>query len=216
MDDTKIARLQAGESYIAHIEPQDVRHWQAQGVFEPTADMTRLAEADVILICVPTPLSPSRDPDLSCVEDTTRRIAQVLRPGQLIVLESTTYPGTTRDVILPVLAKSGLTAGEDYFVAYSPEREDPGNIDFSANGIPKGVGGIDPVSLELAGKRAKCKCGQSMTVPEAAPSPDSMDALLDEDIPLAPVPTPAVPKLPRSCWPVRPCRRSNGCAEICA
>jgi UDP-N-acetyl-D-glucosamine dehydrogenase len=112
--------------------------------------MTRLAEADALLICVPTPLSDSRDPDLTYVEATARQIAASLRPGQLVVLESTTYPRTTRDVVLPILTESGLRPGVDFFVAYSPEREDPGNPDFSASRIPKVVGGLDPVSLEMA------------------------------------------------------------------
>jgi UDP-N-acetyl-D-glucosamine dehydrogenase len=102
------------------------------------------------LICVPTPLNDSRDPDLSCIESTARYIAAALRPGQLVVLESTTYPGTTREVVLPILATSGLSVGQDYFLAFSPEREDPGNPDFSASRIPKVVGGIDPASRDLA------------------------------------------------------------------
>jgi len=121
-----------------------------QGTFEPTADMNRLDEADAVLICVPTPLSDSRDPDLTYVEKTTAAVAESLRPGQLVVLESTTYPGTTRDVMLPILARTGLKPGEDFFLAYSPEREDPGNPDFSADRIPKVVGGLEPNSLELA------------------------------------------------------------------
>ena len=149
-DRSKIEKLLAGQSYIKHI-PSD---WLTQCVqdktFEPTSDMSRLSEADAILVCVPTPLTDSRDPDLSYVETTSRQIAAVLRPGQLVVLESTTYPGTTRDVVLPSLAQSGLKVGHDYFVAYSPEREDPGNPDHSASRIPKVVGGIDPQSLELA------------------------------------------------------------------
>jgi UDP-N-acetyl-D-glucosamine dehydrogenase len=114
--------------------------------------MKRLNEADAILICVPTPLNDSRDPDVSYIESTGRYIAAALRPGQLIVLESTTYPGTTRDVLLPILEKSGLKAGQDFFVAYSPEREDPGNPNYTASGIPKVVGGLDANSLELAHK----------------------------------------------------------------
>jgi UDP-N-acetyl-D-glucosamine dehydrogenase len=112
--------------------------------------MKRLAEADALLICVPTPLSDSRDPDLTYVEQTAQQIATVLRPGQLVVLESTTYPGTTRDVVLPILAAGGLKVGQDFFLAYSPEREDPGNTTFSAKNIPKVVGGIEPNSLRLA------------------------------------------------------------------
>jgi UDP-N-acetyl-D-glucosamine dehydrogenase len=110
-----------------------------------------MAEADALLICVPTPLSDSRDPDLAYVEATAEQISAALRPGQLVVLESTTYPGTTRDVVVPILDKSGLKLGKDYYVAYSPEREDPGNPDYSASGIPKVVGGMDETSARLAG-----------------------------------------------------------------
>ena len=124
----------------------------SKGSLAPTTDMDRLAEADVLLICVPTPLSSSRDPDLVYVEATAREIVTRLRPGQLVILESTTYPGTTRDVVLPILQESGLTAGRDFFLAYSPEREDPGNPDFTAGNIPKVVGGIDSVSRDLAVK----------------------------------------------------------------
>jgi UDP-N-acetyl-D-glucosamine dehydrogenase len=112
--------------------------------------MKRLSEADAILICVPTPLSDSRDPDLQYIVATAESIAPVLRRGQLIVLESTTYPGTTRDVVLPILSRTGLKVGEDFFLAFSPEREDPGNAKFSARNIPKVVGGIDPESGRLA------------------------------------------------------------------
>ena len=149
-DQAKVDMLLAGESYIKHIDSGIISKWIAEGQFEPTADMRRLSEADCLLICVPTPLSDSRDPDLAYVEGTTRAIADVLRPGQLIVLESTTYPSTTRDVLLPILKMSGLKTGEDFFLAYSPEREDPGNPDFSAAGIPKVVGGIDEASTRLA------------------------------------------------------------------
>jgi len=150
VDATKIEKLLAGRSYIEHIASEWIAECVGQKKFEPTADMRRLAEADVLLICVPTPLSDSRDPDLCYVEATTRFVAETLRPGQLVVLESTTYPGTTRDVMLPILAAGGLAVGRDFFLAYSPEREDPGNPDFSAEGIPKVVGGIDPASLRLA------------------------------------------------------------------
>ena len=107
----------------------------------PTADMRRLGEADALLICVPTPLNDSRDPDLTFVEQTAEQIAAVLRPGQLVVLESTTYPGTTRDVVLPILAtEAGLQAGRDFFLAFSPEREDPGNPNFTAARHSQGRG----------------------------------------------------------------------------
>ncbi|MEM7785221.1 MAG: nucleotide sugar dehydrogenase, partial [Planctomycetota bacterium] len=126
--------------------------WLEQDKFEATTDMGRLVEADVILICVPTPLSDSRDPDLKYVEATAASIAKVLRPGQMVVLESTTYPGTTKDVLLPILSASGLKAGKDFFLAYSPEREDPGNPNFTAGTIPKVVGGLEPESLRIASK----------------------------------------------------------------
>ncbi len=150
VDSAKVERLKAGESYIEHIPGEWIGRCVAKGTFEPTADMGRLGEADALLICVPTPLSDSRDPDLAYVEQTTEAIAGTLRPGQLVVLESTTYPGTTRDVMLPILATAGLAVGKDFFLAYSPEREDPGNPNFSAEKIPKVVGGIDPISSELA------------------------------------------------------------------
>jgi len=150
VDQRKVDLLKAGKTYIDHIKPEWIQEWTASGKFEPTADMARLAEADTLLICVPTPLSDSRDPDLSYVEGTAQQIAAVLRPGQLVILESTTYPGTTRDVLLPILSASGLEAGKDFYLAYSPEREDPGNLDFSADGIPKVVGGIDETSSRLA------------------------------------------------------------------
>ena len=150
VDRAKVDRLTAGESYIGHIPSSWIAECVQSGRFEPTAEMRRLDEADALLICVPTPLSESRDPDLRYVEATARQIAEVLRPGQLIVLESTTYPGTTRDVLLPILSQSGKRVGEDFFLAYSPEREDPGNPDYSADRIPKVVGGIDATSCRLA------------------------------------------------------------------
>ncbi|MBT5020596.1 MAG: nucleotide sugar dehydrogenase, partial [Planctomicrobium sp.] len=150
VDDTKVDSLNAGKSYIKHVSSEQIQKWSAQGQFSATSDLSRLAEADVIIICVPTPLNDSRDPDLSYVSGTGESIAKVLRPGQLVVLESTTYPTTTRTVLLPILESSGLKSGEDFFVAYSPEREDPGNPVYSAAKIPKVVGGIDEQSLKLA------------------------------------------------------------------
>ena len=150
VDQKKVDSLLAGNSYIAHIEHTTIADWISQKRFDATVDMARLCEADVVLICVPTPLSDSRDPDLKYVEMTTQAIAKSLRPGQMVILESTTYPGTTKDVLLPTLQESGLTAGKDFFLAYSPEREDPGNPDFTAGTIPKVVGGLEPNSLKLA------------------------------------------------------------------
>ena len=150
VDSKKTEALNKGESYIAHIKGSTIQGWLDKDKFEATTDMERLDEADVILICVPTPLSDSRDPDLKYVEMTTQAISNRLRPGQMVILESTTYPGTTKDVLLPILSKTGLQAGKDFFLAYSPEREDPGNPDFTAGTIPKVVGGLEENSLKLA------------------------------------------------------------------
>jgi UDP-N-acetyl-D-glucosamine dehydrogenase len=149
-DRSKIEKLLKGVSYIAHIPSSQIQSWQNAGRFDATNDMSRMAEADALLICVPTPLTASRDPDLQYVINTTEDIARSLRPGQLIVLESTTYPGTTREVMLPILERTGLKAGVDFFLAYSPEREDPGNKQFTAHSIPKVVGGYDERSLRMA------------------------------------------------------------------
>lgn len=152
VDQKKVDALAAGRSYIKHVASTTVASWIEQDLLEPTAEMSRLDEADILIICVPTPLNDSRDPDLKYVELTAQAIAAVLRAGQLVVLESTTYPTTTRDVMVPILEQNSnkLVCGDDYFVAYSPEREDPGNQDFTAAGIPKVVGGYDTTSLELA------------------------------------------------------------------
>jgi UDP-N-acetyl-D-glucosamine dehydrogenase len=149
VDPVKVERLQQGESYIQHIPSETIRAMR-RGLFEATVDFRRLDEPDAIIICVPTPLTESREPDLTYVVNSSRSIAERLRPGQLVVLESTTYPGTTREVVLPLLAEGGLEPGADFFLAFSPEREDPGNPQFSAPTIPKVVGGLDPASLELA------------------------------------------------------------------
>ncbi|MCE9551781.1 MAG: nucleotide sugar dehydrogenase [Planctomycetes bacterium] len=150
VDESKVRRLLAGESYIGHIPAAKIGQCIDDGTFTPTSDPARLSLADALLICVPTPLTASRDPDLTYVENSARQIASVLRPGQLIVLESTTYPGTTRDIVMPILAESGLKAGIDYFLAYSPEREDPGNPHFTARTIPKVVGALNDESLVLS------------------------------------------------------------------
>jgi UDP-N-acetyl-D-glucosamine dehydrogenase len=148
-DPSKVEKLQSGVSYIGHIPDDMVRQMRNQG-FESTGDFHRLEEPDVIIICVPTPLTETREPDLTYVIKSSRAIAERLCPGQLVILESTTYPGTTRQVVLPILEVNKLKAGRDFFLAFSPEREDPGNPDFSATKIPKVVGGLEPQSLELA------------------------------------------------------------------
>ncbi len=150
VDPRKIEALAAGESYLKHLGEDFVREMAASDRFEGTTDFDRLGEADVLLICVPTPLGAHMEPDLSYVEGTADAIGRTIRPGQLIVLESTTYPGTTREVVLPRLAATGLQCGADFFLAYSPEREDPGSANFRTQTIPKLVGGIDDASGELA------------------------------------------------------------------
>lgn len=149
-DKIKIDKLLKGKSYIAHIPDEQIGGWLSEGRFDATHDMQRMGEADALLICVPTPLTASRDPDLQFVINTTEDIARSLRPGQLVVLESTTYPGTTREVMLPILERTGLKVGVDFYLAYSPEREDPGNRQYTAHSIPKVVGGYDEISLRMA------------------------------------------------------------------
>lgn len=150
VDPNKIRSIEAKKSYIKHISSDKIAGWIDGKHLSVTSDMARLGEPDVLIICVPTPLTDARDPDLQFVESTCHAISKSLRQGQLVVLESTTYPTTTRDVMVPILETSGLKCGTDFFVAYSPEREDPGNPTFSAAQIPKVVGGIDEHSRDLA------------------------------------------------------------------
>src|SRR5579885_2637270 len=150
IDSAKVAKLNRGESYIGHICSERVSELIGSGRFEATSDPRRFATADVVIICVPTPLGEAREPDLSFIVNTANMLRVHLRPGQLIVLESTTYPGTTEDLLLPLLEKIGLKAGRDFFLAYSPEREDPGNKDYSTRNIPKVIGGLNDACLKLA------------------------------------------------------------------
>jgi UDP-N-acetyl-D-glucosamine dehydrogenase len=150
IDPDKVLSLKKGQSYIGHISSERVTELVGTGRFDATTDPRRFTEADAIIICVPTPLTESREPDLSCIINTGEAIRPHLRQGQLVVLESTTYPGTTEELLLPILEKSGLKAGRDFFLAFSPEREDPGNKDYSTRNIPKVIGGLDQVCLDLA------------------------------------------------------------------
>jgi len=150
LDAKKINMLHAGVSYIKHIPSEELAGFVQQGKFAATDDFSRLNEPDVLLICVPTPLTQNREPDMQYIENTAHSIARVLRPGQMIILESTTYPGTTVELLLPILESSGLAAGKDFALAFSPEREDPGNPKYSTAVIPKVVGGIDAESTKLA------------------------------------------------------------------
>src|SRR2546421_4014943 len=155
IDQRKIECLSRGENYLKHLGPSMVRDMLVTNRFGATSDFARLAEPDVVISCVPTPLGAHLEPDLSYVEKTAEDIAKTLRPQQLIVLESTTYPRTTREIMLPRFEARGLKYGSDFFLAYSPEREDPGRKDFNTQSIPKLVGGIDPISGQIALKLYK-------------------------------------------------------------
>ncbi|MBF9232272.1 nucleotide sugar dehydrogenase [Microvirga sp. BT350] len=150
IDAPRVDQINRGESFIKHISSALISEAVKGGKFEATADFARLGEPDAILICVPTPLTKHREPDLSYVENTARAIAPRLRKGQVVVLESTTYPGTTDEVIRPIFEATGLKSGQDFFLAFSPEREDPGNPDFGTSTIPKVVGGDGEAALALA------------------------------------------------------------------
>ena len=152
VDQVKIDQLELGKSYIRHIPSHTIKdHLSNNANYFATTDFSRVQECDALLICVPTPLTAHRAPDLSYVLKTGEQIAPHLKPGQLVTLESTTYPGTTEDELVPVLeAGSSLKAGRDFLVAYSPEREDPNNKDYSTATIPKVIGGIDKASLDVA------------------------------------------------------------------
>ena len=144
IDSHKPNLLNSGQSYIDAVKSTELKSLVKEGRFRATDEFSKLSECDVIAICVPTPLTRQREPDLSFVEDTTKSIAKYLRPGQLIVLESTSYPGTTREVVKPILEATGLQSGKEFFLGFSPEREDPGNRDFSTTTIPKVVSGDGP------------------------------------------------------------------------
>jgi len=187
-DPKKVQMLNAGKSYIEHIQQNKIQQYVHSRHFGATADFSRLSDADAIVICVPTPLNEYREPDLSYVENTARSIQPHLQKGQLVVLESTTYPGTTEELVLPILEKSGLhcpiAAGPeseniavDFFLAFSPEREDPGNKQFGLAQIPKVVGGVNPPS----GRAAQALYGQvvAKVVPVSSTRAAEMAKLLE-------------------------------------
>ena len=145
----KVESLNRGESYIQDVPAAILGAHVASGKLSATTDFSRIAETDTINICVPTPLRKTKDPDMSFIVSATEEIAKYLHPGMLIILESTTYPGTTDELLLPMLEKSGLRCGEDFFLCFSPERVDPGNPNFHTYNIPKVVGGITPACTEL-------------------------------------------------------------------
>ena len=150
IDRDKVDQLNAGKSYIKHIGSGFLKRLLAEGRFRASVNPRDLRRCGAVLICVPTPLNKTRDPDMTYVVKTTEMIAEHLVPGQLVVLESTTYPGTSRELIQPILERSGLRAERDFFLAYSPEREDPGRTDYTTTTTPKVVGGIGPKSLKVA------------------------------------------------------------------
>ena len=141
IDETKVQKLNDGESYLIHIPDDDIKAAANNG-FTATSDWTRISDCDAMLICVPTPLGPHKEPDLQYIRGTLDSIKPNLREGQLLILESTSYPGTTEEELVPVAKERGFTVGENFFVGYSPEREDPGNTKFTIKDIPKVVSGI--------------------------------------------------------------------------
>jgi UDP-N-acetyl-D-glucosamine dehydrogenase len=177
VDESKISTLREGKSYIKHIDAGTIRQQVDSGLFEPTSDFTRIHQVDAIIICVPTPLSKHHEPDLSYVTRTLDSILPYLRPGQVISLESTTYPGTTQEEVVPRVESRGFTIGQDYHVVYSPEREDPGNPDFSAHNIPKLVGGVTPACLETGVALYSSICEK--VVPVSSPQIAEFSKLLE-------------------------------------
>lgn len=162
IDETKIPVLNSGQTYIKHIQASRIEQQLSNNKFQATSDFSRLASCDCVLICVPTPLDEHREPDISYIKNSGKEIAKFLRAGQLVVLESSTYPGTTEEILLPLFEhpsriqdpESGIQykVGKDFFLAFSPEREDPGNESYNTSNIPKIVGGVTPDCLEAASK----------------------------------------------------------------
>jgi UDP-N-acetyl-D-glucosamine dehydrogenase len=168
VDQTKVEALARGRSYIHHIADERVKAAVDSGRFLASSDFVRLGECDAIMICVPTPLTETRDPDLSYVASTGEQIAKTLRAGQLVILESTTYPGTTDELLRGILERTGLESGRDFYLAFSPEREDPGNAQYSTTTIPKVVGGCDRDAGDLAESLYAQVIGKIVRVSSAA------------------------------------------------
>ena len=164
IDQEKVQMLNAGKSYIRHVNSSDILTAIKKGKFIATDDFSRLMEMDVIIICVPTPLAPNREPDLQFVISTSETIAKHLKSEKLIILESTTYPGTTKEIVKPILEAGGLVSGRDFFLAYSPEREDPGNLDFKTSSIPKVLGGDGADACDLTNELYREVISQTVPV----------------------------------------------------
>jgi UDP-N-acetyl-D-glucosamine dehydrogenase len=142
LDPNKISQLQSGQSYIQDVRSQEIAELRGKNRFRATTDYAALSEMDAVSICVPTPLRKTKDPDMSYIIAAVDQVQKHLHPGMLVILESTTYPGTTDELILPRLQETGLTAGRDFFLCFSPERVDPGNARFNTRNIPKVIGGV--------------------------------------------------------------------------
>jgi len=173
----RMAELNRGESYIEDIPSDMIDRLRAEGMLEGTTDFSVLANMDAISICVPTPLRKTRDPDISYIAAATEHVAKHLHPGQVIVLESTTYPGTTREIILETLERTGLRVGEDFFLAFSPERVDPGRTDWTTINTPKVMGGVTPACLKVA--TALYSAAIETVVPVSSPEAAEMVKLLE-------------------------------------
>ncbi|MGA9524227.1 MAG: nucleotide sugar dehydrogenase [Myxococcaceae bacterium] len=177
VDGRKVEALGRGESYLRHVRSEAIQCVVGSGTFQATTDSARVSELDCVVICVPTPLNRAREPDMSCVVAAAEALAPHVRPGQLFVLESTTWPGTTDEVLRPILERDGLKAGVDFHLAFSPEREDPGNATFDTRTIPKIVGGHTPACLEVA--QALYAGAISRTVPVSSTGVAEMSKLLE-------------------------------------
>ncbi len=170
VDEDRVAAINAGESYVTDILASDIGNHVRSGMLTATSDFERLGSCDVISICVPTPLRKTRDPDMAFVVQAVHDVAERLRPGQLIILESTSYPGTTRELLVPLVQDRGLTVGRDVFLAFSPERVDPGRLDWTTKNTPKVVGGMTDACLRVASAfyEASIETIVSVSSPEVA------------------------------------------------
>jgi UDP-N-acetyl-D-glucosamine dehydrogenase len=181
LDDRKIALLNKGKGYLKHISEKKIKEAVDSGYLKATSDFSRLKEADAIIICVPTPLTEHREPDMSFVENTSKTIAMYLKKGQLVVLESTSYPGTTTELLQPMFENAGgknkFKVGKDFYLAFSPEREDPNNPDFTTAEIPKVIGGVTPQCSKVA--KALYDLVIIKTVPVSSPSAAEATKLLE-------------------------------------
>src|SRR6058998_608850 len=177
IDKRRVQRLERGESYIQDVPTSEVRALVRAGNLKATSDFSVLRRVDAVNVCVPTPLSKQRDPDVSYIVAAAKQVATYLHPGMLVILESTTYPGTTDELILPLLTETGMKVGEDFFLAFSPERVDPGNPRFNTRNIPKVVGGVTPACTDIAVRLYRQRLER--VVPVSSPQVAEMVKLLE-------------------------------------